>query len=322
MQKRKAKKAPRKTSSRKKARPASAKKSPAKKRSPPGGARRKKPATRSRAPSKKKKKTLKKSVARKAIRSAVAKRAIRKKLSGGARPSGAKKGKKPSRAKPRRPAPTKLRAKPSPKRKAKKPAKKAAAKPQKARARSAPSRKPPEKPKTKSERLGGELNRQDISRLLSDRYTRHLVIDSGGEYALEIIRGFVNNTSDEDMAKKLKIKISDVRATLNKLHSLGIVDYTRHKDSETGWFSYYWFLNVAKMKEWVGKRIDEDHRKMDFSGGEHYYCPGCGGASIHDFVSASDFGFKCPTCSASLDYLSEEKANELFPMRSFRKPLL
>jgi transcription factor E len=124
------------------------------------------------------------------------------------------------------------------------------------------------------------------------------------------------------MAKKLKIKISDVRATLNKLHSLGVVDYTRHKDSETGWFSYYWFLNVEKMKGWVAKKIDDDHRRMDFSRGEHYYCPGCGGASIHDFVSASDFGFKCPTCSGSLDYLSEDKANELFPMRSMRKPLL
>jgi transcription factor E len=259
---------------------------------------------------------LRKSVARKAIRSAVAKRSMkkgasRKKAAPRPRPSAAKRApsgkasrKRPSAAKAPR------------KKQARKAAPKRASPKKRATASKAPS------PKSKAERLGKEFNRAEILEMLSDRYTRHLVIESGGEYALEIIRGFTNNSSDEDMAKKLKIKISDVRATLNKLHSLGIVDYTRHKDSETGWFSYYWFLDTGRMREWVNKRIAEDHRKMDFSKGEHYYCPGCGGASIHDFVSASDFGFRCPSCSSPLDYLSEEKANELFPMRSFRKPLL
>jgi transcription factor E len=166
------------------------------------------------------------------------------------------------------------------------------------------------------------LNRAEIRKLLSDSYARHLIIESGGEHALEIVRGFSNNSSDEDMCKKLKIKISDVRATLNKLHSLGIVDYTRHKDSETGWFSYFWCLNVDKMKGWVNERIDEERRNQDFSRGEYYFCPSCGGASIHEFVSASDFGFKCPTCSSALDFLSEDKAEELFPTKAFRKPHL
>lgn len=260
---------------------------------------------------------LRKSVARKAIRSAVAKRSM-------------KKGASRKKAAPR-PRPSAAKRAPSGKVSRRRPSAARAPRKKQARKASAPKRASPKKrataskapsPKSKAERLGKEFNRAEILEMLSDRYTRHLVIESGGEYALEIIRGFTNNSSDEDMAKKLKIKISDVRATLNKLHSLGIVDYTRHKDSETGWFSYYWFLDTGRMREWVNKRIAEDHRKMDFSKGEHYYCPGCGGASIHDFVSASDFGFRCPSCSSPLDYLSEEKANELFPMRSFRKPLL
>ncbi|MBD3397887.1 hypothetical protein GF412_01920 [Candidatus Micrarchaeota archaeon] len=167
-----------------------------------------------------------------------------------------------------------------------------------------------------------ELNRAEISRLLSDAYARHLIIEAGGEHALEIVRGFSNNSSDEDISKKMKIKISDVRATLNKLHSLGIVDYTRHKDSETGWFSYFWCLNVGRMQGWVNSKIEEERKNFDFSNGEYYFCPNCGGSSIHEFVSATDFGFKCPVCSTALDFLSEEKAEELFPMKAFRKPHL
>ncbi|MBN2122422.1 hypothetical protein JW721_05220 [Candidatus Micrarchaeota archaeon] len=308
----------------------------------------KSPAKKKQSPSTPKSK-LKKSVARKALRSALAKRATSK--------AAPKAKAKPKAAISRAKAPKKSAAKVSknspmrratkklvPKKGAKKVAakKKAAGKKSLIKKTAAKSKKSPPKKALKAKRPSlkdadgdvGEapakpvekklppLDHGEISKLLSDRYTRHLVIDSGGEYALEIIRGFSNNSSDEDMAKKLKIKISDVRATLNKLHSLGIVEYTRHKDSETGWFSYYWYLNVARIKDWVSKKMDEEHRKLDFSNGEHYYCPGCGGASIHDFVSASDFGFKCPTCGSSLDFLSDDKVSEFFPMRSFRKPFL
>ena len=76
------------------------------------------------------------------------------------------------------------------------------------------------------------------------------------------------------------------------------------------------------MKDWVNHKIEEERKNFDFSGGEYYFCPSCGGSSIHEFVSASDFGFKCPNCSSSLDFLSEDKAEELFPMKAFRKPHL
>ncbi len=273
------------------------------------------------------KKKLKKSIARKAIRKAVAKRAINKVATktakNVAKPNVAKKAikKKTARKMAARNKVTKKKAtKPKKKLVKKKVAKKKLVK-------VAATPKNALKPKIKEKKAKAppaekELNRAEIRKLLSDSYARHLIVESGGEHALELVRGFSNNSSDEDMCKKLKIKISDVRATLNKLHSLGIVEYTRHKDSETGWFSYFWCLNVDKMKGWVNERIDEERRNQDFSRGEYYFCPSCGGASIHEFVSAADFGFKCPTCSSALDFLSEDKAEELFPMKAFRKPHL
>jgi transcription factor E len=297
---------------------------------------------------------LKKSIARKAVRKAVAKRA-KKASKKGVKSMKKKPSKKPSKkttAKKtlKKKAPkkrttakaasskkkaTKKTVRKSIKSKAGKPAK---PKPQKKKATSrAPGKKTPAlkkplknkptTPKLREKKKPAppphrELDRAEISRLLSDAYARHLVIEAGGEHALEIVRGFSNNSSDEDISKKLKIKISDVRATLNKLHSLGIVDYTRHKDSETGWFSYFWCLNVHRMKSWVNSRIEDERRNFDFSKGEYYFCPNCGGASIHEFVSAADFGFKCPVCSSALDFLSDAKAEELFPMKAFRKPHL
>ena len=278
-----------------------------------------------------KKKTVRKKTSRKVTKKKEAKKKITKKKVKVATKHKKKKTTKKTTPKKRRvktvlrkPAARKkssLRKKPTKKKPAKKAAKKTA------RLKTAKKKPVSPKPKIKEKKppaRGPErtLNKAEISKLLSDAYARHLIIESGGEHALEIVRGFNNNSSDEEMSKKLGIKISDVRATLNKLHSLGIVDYTRHKDSETGWFSYYWCLNVNRMKGWINDRVEEERRKQDFSSGEHYFCPSCGGASIHDFVSASDFGFKCPICSSALDFLSEERAAELFPMKVFRKPLL
>ncbi len=285
------------------------------------------------------KKKLKKSIARKAIRKAVAKRVkiksknlVKKKIVKKApKKKTAKKKVTKKTVKKRVPAKCKVTKKKtvrSAKKKTvkKKPIKKKVTKKKLVKKISKPKEalqpKLKEKKTKKFPTPEKELNRAEIRKLLSDSYARHLIIEFGGEHALEIVRGFSNNSSDEDMCKKLKIKISDVRATLNKLHSLGIVEYTRHKDSETGWFSYFWCLNVDKMKGWVNDRIEEERRNFDFSGGEYYFCPSCGGASIHEFVSASDFGFKCPTCSSALDFLSEAKAEELFPMKAFRKPHL
>ncbi len=194
----------------------------------------------------------------------------------------------------------------------------------------APIKMAPRKPKIKEEKEDipqilkkyGEVNQGEVSRILSEAYTRHIVIVAAGEHALEIVRRFTNNSSDEDISKKLKIKISDVRAALNKLHSLGIVEYSRQKNSETGWFHYFWYLNVDKMNNWVNARIEKESHANDFKEGEHYFCPRCGGVSIYEFASATDLGFRCPTCTTSLEFLSEEKSKELFPVRPFRKPTL
>ncbi|MEM4272166.1 MAG: hypothetical protein QXH30_01120 [Candidatus Bilamarchaeaceae archaeon] len=197
------------------------------------------------------------------------------------------------------------------------------------KAKQGPIKIPARKPKMAEEedlphllKKYGEVNQEEVDHILSEAYTRHIIIEAAGEHALEIVRRFTNNSSDEDISKKLKIKISDVRAALNKLHSLGIVEYSRQKNSETGWFHYFWYLNVEKMNSWVNSKLEEESRANAFKEGEHYFCPHCGGASIYEFASAMDLGFRCPVCAASMEFLSEQKSRELFPVRPFRKPAL
>jgi transcription factor E len=152
--------------------------------------------------------------------------------------------------------------------------------------------------------------RQQLGSILGDAAVRQELIEIGGENALAIVRNFYSDHSDEELAKKLKIKISDVRATLNKLHNEGLVHYMREKDSETGWYSYSWSLNQDRMQKWAegqSNRLNE----IIAGGVDHYFCPSCGMSSITDFESASNWEFRCERCNRLLEFMDEKRAGQL-----------
>lgn len=148
---------------------------------------------------------------------------------------------------------------------------------------------------------------EKISLILADSRVRQGLIALGGENAIAVLRHFTKTHSDEEIAKALKFKISDVRATLNKLHNEGLVNYLREKDSETGWYSYTWALNLERMQKWATKNgafVLEKGRDL-------YFCESCGEDSIIDFESASNCDFRCERCSKLLEFLDEQKVKEM-----------
>ena len=171
--------------------------------------------------------------------------------------------------------------------------------------------KRPAEPALDLEKLRAQELVAKVGRILGDSGVRQNLIEVGGENALAIVRNFYGNHSDEEIAKKLKIKISDVRATLNRLHNEGLVNYIREKDSETGWYSYSWSLNHERMERWASIQ-NSRLASIDAEGGEHYFCPACGSSSITDFESAATIEFRCERCNKLLEFIDDKKMNDLF----------
>lgn len=220
------------------------------------------------------------------------------------------------KAAPKKKIVKKVKKKPVPRKKV---VKKAKLKPKKARKpvkKELPKKKKvkeePEKPKMPS--LAQKEEMKKIIAILGDAYIRQVLIEVGGENALAIVRNFYGNHSDEELAKKLKIKISDVRATLNKLHNEGLVNYIRQKDNETGWYSYSWSLNHGRMEKWANDQANKIPG-MDDSEGENYYCPACGASTITGFEDAVVGDFRCAHCNRMLEFLDSAKMVEIFERR-------
>lgn len=185
----------------------------------------------------------------------------------------------------------------------------------------AKSRAKPHEPKAKIKKSGPAPGPStELLTLLADARVRQLLVDAGGEHTLEIVKSFTREMSDDDLAKKLKVKISDVRATLNRLHNIGVVQYNRYKDAETGWFSYFWSLNMEKTKNWVEEQLMKASAPSDLSTSEYYFCPKCGQESVYEFAAASDYSFRCPLCNRSLEFVDENAAKDLFP-RGPKRPV-
>ncbi len=153
--------------------------------------------------------------------------------------------------------------------------------------------------------------RKEILGIFSDAHARQVMISVGGENALEIIRNYPKDMSDEEISRKLKVKISDIRSALNRMHGEGFVVYNRKKDNETGWYSYTWSLNRRNIVEWF-ERITEERNELFNSKIEKYYCKKCGVNSLVGFVDAADKNFKCNCCNGSLNFLEKHETERLF----------
>jgi transcription initiation factor TFIIE subunit alpha len=156
-------------------------------------------------------------------------------------------------------------------------------------------------------KTGLKLKRRKIGtrkvRELKNAYVRDLLMEVAGEKALKIASGLGEPVTDEELAGFCKIKISDVRAVLNKLHSYGLATYRRTRDKDSGWYSYIWNLTLGN----APKRLEEKKaiaagESTYVSGAEYYVCDKHGELKI-PFEIAFENKFRCLECGSPLSFV-------------------
>lgn len=156
-----------------------------------------------------------------------------------------------------------------------------------------------------------KARRSAISVKLADEHVRNLILEIAGEKALAVASALEEPLSDEDLASSCKIKVSEVRAVLNKLHSYGLTSYERTRDKESGWYSYIWRLSFGDLNKVLERKkgvavVGGGEESFDF-----YTCSACkkGEGVMIPFEVAFENRFKCLDCGAPLIFV--EKAKEI-----------
>ncbi|VVB74433.1 Transcription factor E [uncultured archaeon] len=135
---------------------------------------------------------------------------------------------------------------------------------------------------------------------------RDLLDTVGGQDAIELVKICEKKkkmATDEEISKKMKKKVTDIRAILNKLHYRGIACYQKSRNQKTGWYNYTWEIKKDRIAEIIGEQQEENLEKLtqkknleaDYC---FFDCNQCNERAV--FEIAAEYNFICPGCGGSM----------------------
>ncbi|HRS42305.1 MAG TPA: hypothetical protein P5530_00270 [Candidatus Diapherotrites archaeon] len=149
--------------------------------------------------------------------------------------------------------------------------------------------------------------------ILMDKITNQFLEQIAGPLAPEIIKMYNTDKtfSPEEIAEKLKKKITTVRSTLNSLHFRGIACYKKVRNQQN-LFDFYWEIKFKKIIELVIEHESENLKKIeetiDEQEGRDYF--GCPKKCMEvPFEVAAAYNFKCHYCDRPLQMLDSKTLN-------------
>ncbi len=129
----------------------------------------------------------------------------------------------------------------------------------------------------------------------------------GGEPAINVTTIYERKgkrVTDEELAKKMRMKVTEIRTVLNRLHYRGIACYKKTKNKRNGWYNYTWEIKKKRIIELIletqQERIEKLEAKQQF--GENYSFFTCKqSCELLPFEIAAEYQFKCPKCGETMD---------------------
>ena len=162
------------------------------------------------------------------------------------------------------------------------------------------------------------------SQAVSNKIVQSYLTSNFGEESVKIIRAATENMTDEALAEKCKLKVSEIRMVLNKMHSMRLAEYTRIKDKDTGWYSYIWKVHLSEIPQMIEKSMLGEMETLEqqletsttvFS----FYCPKCSKENKIEFDTATDLRFRCPSCRKQLKEVKTNRQTLMEMIHSIKR---
>ncbi len=139
---------------------------------------------------------------------------------------------------------------------------------------------------------------------------------TGGEAAIGVAafcekKG--KRVTDEEIAKKMKVKVTEIRTVLNRLHYKGIACYKKTKNKRNGWYNYTWEIKKKRIVELILEEQKENIKKLEEKQnfGKNYCFFSCKNTcNVTPFEIAAEYQFKCPECGETMNSFDYSKKLE------------
>jgi transcription initiation factor TFIIE subunit alpha len=150
--------------------------------------------------------------------------------------------------------------------------------------------------------------------LKSEELVRELIERVAGDVGLIIWDMKPKETfTDEELSIILGIEINDVRRALFSLYELGLAEYRRKRDEDTGWIEYHWKVRFDRQRDVLRRELTKAKMKLEEKIRQeteniYYLCEN--GCVKVKYEEAMELNFLCPKCGGILEYLDSSSAVE------------
>ena len=129
----------------------------------------------------------------------------------------------------------------------------------------------------------------------------------GGDDAVTVVNilKMKSEATDEMLANESAVRLNTVRKILYKLYDHGLVSCTRVRDEKTGWFIFYWKLQLDQLDAFIRSRkrrvLEKLRHKVDYETNHSFFiCKKCGDVRV-TFEEAMESSFRCSKCGGQLE---------------------
>ncbi len=143
---------------------------------------------------------------------------------------------------------------------------------------------------------------------------RLVVEEIAGKEGVDVATVLVNadETTDEEIATKTDLKLNIVRRILYKLHDNNLASYRRIRDTNTGWFLYYWRIDPKKAQALVNRKkkmvLNLLEQRLEHESSNDLYACVDKDSSPVPFEEAMNLSFRCPSCNKQLEFVDNKRA--------------
>lgn len=157
---------------------------------------------------------------------------------------------------------------------------------------------------------------------LNDHVIKGYLINLVGEEGFKVVKNMPKGeVTDEKIAEATGVLLNIVRRTLFILYENRLAVYRRERDSDSGWLTYLWKLELGNLNsqlELEAKKLLKNLKtKLEFEEDKVFYiCEKKDGRFL--FEQAAELEFICPICGGELQYQETEPAIKALKQRIFQ----
>ncbi len=160
-----------------------------------------------------------------------------------------------------------------------------------------------------------------FSKIYENKNVKEILLKFFEEGCVDILPELNDYIGDEILSNRKNVKAPTVRKWLNLLHTYGLVEYSKTKDKQSGWFTYHWKIRTEKIAEFaisnINKEINSIIQKTEEIKAHNFVCD-CSGKEW-TYVEALESNFVCVQCEK---VIMEKDNSELITELGDKKELL